>query len=102
MARHFQLLLLVLTCFSVGAEVLTAASGLPIVQTDQVHDCGTEDTRVPGETEGANETDSADLSMAGNHPPMMTPLAFVAQAQECRLDHRAGMRRHRWCGVDLN
>lgn len=102
MARHFQLLLLILTCFSVGAEMLTAASGLPIVLTDQVHDCGSEDTRLPGEADGADETDSAGLSVSGSHRPMAMPLTFVAQAQECRLDHRAGMRRHRWCGVDLN
>jgi len=100
MARRLHLLLLILTCFSVGTEVLLAAPGLPTVQADQVHDCGSEDARLPGEND-AGETDPVDplAQLAQSHPAVRRTTAAPEQTGGTG---REGMRRHRWCGVDLN
>jgi hypothetical protein len=100
MARRLHLLFLILTCFSVGTEVLLATPSLPAMQADQVHDCGSEDSRLPGESD-AGETDPVD-------PPALIELVqstvrqTTAASEQTRGDGREGMRRHRWCGVDLN
>ena len=100
MARRLHLLLLILTCFSVGAEVVLATPGLPLVQADQVHDCGSEDARLPGEND-AGETDPVDplAQVEQGHPAVRRTTAALEQTGGTG---REGMRRHRWCGVDLN
>ncbi len=100
MARRLHLLFLILTCFSVGAEMLLAIPGLPSVQADQVHDCGSENARFSGEMD-ASETDTVDPSAIGESPQPSVRLATVVPEQT-QGDGREGMRRHRWCGVDLN
>lgn len=100
MSRRLHLLLLILTCFSVGAEVLLAANSLPLMPADQVHDCGSEDARLPGEA-GADEAESVGPPSPGDR---MAPAARLATTPvEVTLPSgREGMRRHRWCRVDLN
>ena len=100
MARRLHLLLLLLTCLSVGLEILVAGTGLPLAQADQVHDCGPEDVRLAGDTD-ATETDPVDPpANAGQADPAARLVA--AFAAEPARNGREGMRRHRWCGVDLN
>lgn len=100
MARRLQFLLLILTCFSVGAEVLLASPGLPPAPADQVHDCGSEDAKGSGETD-AGATDPVDSPDAGE-PAQPTARLAAAALGETPCHGREGMRRHRWCGVDLN
>jgi hypothetical protein len=52
MPRRLHLLLLLLTCLCVGAEVLLATASLPAMRADQVHDCGSTDARLTAEIEG--------------------------------------------------
>lgn len=101
MARRLHLLLLVLTCLSVGAEMLVAATGLPVPPTDQVHDCGTEEPRLNGELDSGGEANPAGPAPSTG-PETATPGSCVETLAQPWLGGRAGMRRHRWCGVDLN
>jgi hypothetical protein len=100
MARRLHLLFLILTCFSVSAEVLLVLPGLPSVQTDQVHDCGSEDARLPSETD-AGESDPVDPPDNREQTQPSVRLATAAH-EPTGGDGREGMRLHRWCGVDLN
>jgi len=100
MARRLHLIFLILTCFSVGAEVLLTPPGLPSAPADQVHDCGSEDARLSGEMD-AGGTDTVDPSAIGESSQASLRIATAVPGQT-QGDGREGMRRHRWCGVDLN
>jgi hypothetical protein len=100
MARRLHLLFLILICFSVGAEVLLATPGLPSMQADQVHNCGFEEAKLPGEIE-AGETDPVDPPAHDDQLHSVVRLTTTA-AEETGGKCREGMRWHRWCGVDLN
>lgn len=80
--------------------MLVAATGLPLPPTDQVHDCGTEEPRLNGEADGGESEPSGPTRSMG--PETAAPVPCVEMPAQPRLGGRDSMRRHRWCGVDLN
>ena len=100
MPRRLHLLLLLLTCLCVGAEVLLATASLPAMRADQVHDCGSTDARLTAEIEGG-ETELEPLAPIADPARLWAP-RMARLAESVRAGGREGMRRHRWCEVDLN